>query len=529
MKKYISFLLAFFMLLCLPVTARAEQQEGTLYWYETGSMTIVVEWDVEQPSITFTDPNGLVYNPAVQQEGTNAAVMNGVLYYNIEAPAAGAWKYSYEKGKNTTVEVWVQADAEPLEIETFTIGTVADNSLSASFRVSGPENQYVRYTISAVAGETGEKELENGSCTTGEDVSVTVGLQNLSSYTDYKLKLYVYYMFNGAEIFDSSVSDSFAYTNPNANNEAPTFSVKIRPDEYLLYVSWEDVSWSVDEILVAVFEDGNDPSYDTYDKYTDGLELSYAPSTKVVAVEMSAKVNGISTDPVRKTMNVADMALACPTGEAYNSVNYPITYKGMTGQQVDLVVNEKNETHQLTGDGTLSITLQDSWNQLSLVYTDSQDVQWELSRKVFVDRIAPVLNMSQNYDGMAVEGNKITIGGVVVDGKKVTVNGEEVEISADGLFGKEVTLEAGENTITVSATDALGNEARYTATVHSGEKAANSTQQEQQKQGDVPGTFLEKLVSPGGFWALLASGVVALLAIGYGLIFWRKEKKDEEV
>ena len=47
----------------------------------------------------------------------------------------------------------------------------------------------------------------------------------------------------------------------------------------------------------------------------------------------------------------------------------------------------------------------------------------------------------------------------------LTVNGEEVTVGSDGSFSTEITLEEGENTITVIATDTAGKSTTVTRTV----------------------------------------------------------------
>lgn len=530
MKKIISFVAAILMLLCLPLSVSAAEEGDLTYWYSDEGMVIYVRWDVEQPKIQFVDPDGVVYDPTVEQTGTVAAVIGNTLYYYIEAPAQGRWLYSYEKGKNTTVELHVQENNTPLEVTSFTIGEVTDNRLDATFMVSGPEDQHYSYRISAVVdGITGEKELSYGYGYTAREETVTVYLDSLSSYSAYKLKLYVYYEANSVEVYDIAYSEAFSVTNTSGDENTPAFCVTVQPDEYLLFVNWGEVNWQVESILVAVFEDGAEPSYDTYDpNEITGVQLSFAPSTKVVEVEMSAKVDGVSTTPIRKKLTVADMALSCPTEDAVNYVNYPITYTGIDKVMAELTVNDQTSSYQLEGDGILNVPLNDNWNELSLSYTDSQGVIWQISRKVFVDRLAPVLNMSQEYDGMAVEGKKLVVSGTVLDYHSVTVNDKEVTVNSDGSFSMELDLADGENILTVVAKDALGNESRYAAKVFSGKVTASAGGTQNQQQ-DAPGGFAEKLLGEGKYWALLGSGIIAVLVVGYALIFWRKEKKDETV
>ena len=525
MKKLVSILLVLLLVMSLPITAFAAPVDGTLYYSDDGSMTIYVRWDVEQPSVRFTDPKGNVYDPAVEKAGTGVAVMGNTLYYYIESPAKGTWRYSYEQGNNTSVEIGIQSNATPLKVESFTIGEVFNAYVQANFLVSGERYQSIRYTISAVAdGVQGEKELEYGYATANQEETVSVYLGGLASYDNYKLKLYVYYIEDDVEISDSALSDAFAYTNSYVDGYAPEFTVTIHPDEYLITVQWDRYSWRYQSVLIAVIEDNGEPFFDTYDVGTGSVQLSYAPGTKVVTVEMSAKVDGANTKPVRRTMNVADMKITCPDQEAVNYVNYPITYTNVE-LTAALTLNGETKQQQFSGTGILNVQLQDDWNDLSLTYTDADGVIWQLERRVFVDRIAPVLKMSQTYDGMAIQGTKLIISGQVTDGTSVTVNGEAAELGADGLFSKEVTLQEGENIISVAAVDGLGNEARYSAKVYSGKiTGANGDQDGQQ---GATGRFAEKLLD--SYWPLVISGFVAILVIVYGVIFWRKEKKDETV
>jgi hypothetical protein len=523
MRKIISLCIVLALLLCLPFAASAAKVDGTLSWQGNGTMIIYVEWDVEKPAIKFTDPNGRTYDPAVAKDGTNAVVVGKIMYYQIDSPTRGTWRYSYEQGNNTSVNVYAKAETNTVEVESFTVGELNGTQLPVSFRASGPSNQTLQYTISLTAdGAGGQRDLCRGATTANKDTDLVVDLGRLSSYDGYKLRLHIYYNDGDLEIYDDAYSNAFAYTNPDADANQPSFTVTIRPDEYMVYVDWTLVTWGADSVTVAIFEDGGDPYFDTFENpaIEGSTKLSFSPDTKVVELELSAKIDGVSTSPVRKTMNLADMMLTCGEEKAINYVNYPITYTNTNKTVVKVAVGEQSEYRELTGTGVMNIALTDGWNQLAVEYTDAGGVIWQIGRELYVDRDAPVLRMSQDYEGIAIKGNKVTISGSTIDATQVLINGEAATLGADGLFSKELTLQPGENTITVSALDSLGNEARYTAIVYSGEV---TEQTDDDQQG-----FMEKLLG-GGYWVLLISGVFALLVVGYGLIFWRKEKKDETV
>lgn len=53
----------------------------------------------------------------------------------------------------------------------------------------------------------------------------------------------------------------------------------------------------------------------------------------------------------------------------------------------------------------------------------------------------------------------ITVTGTVSEAVRITVNGIEATVDASGSFSVEIVLQEGDNTITVTATDAVGNTA----------------------------------------------------------------------
>ncbi len=82
-----------------------------------------------------------------------------------------------------------------------------------------------------------------------------------------------------------------------------------------------------------------------------------------------------------------------------------------------------------------------------------------------IDTTPPSLNINTPADGVSVNTPEILVAGTTADANSspvtvsVMVNGTEqgnVSVSSDGSFSKQVTLAEGENTITVTSTDAVG-------------------------------------------------------------------------
>lgn len=533
MKKLLIILLTIFLCLPLCLVVHAETMETDLdYLYESQDIVIMVTWDVSEPSIVFISPDGIEYNPFSQYVNTNTILNEKSLYFTVKNAKSGLWRARYDKGSNNVLNVSMHTYSTPLFIDYFNIGTVSGNFIDVSFNVSADEEKYYRYKISAMTDHAGaEKELFQSSGYTGSETSISVNLSSLSSHSAYRLKLHVWYTENQADIYDFAFSENtFSYTNTDIDSYNTDYKLKVFPESGIINLSIPDITWRADSFLVAIFENGSaEPT--TFDEHStdsaETLQLTYNPQATKVDVEVSLKVNGVNTSPIRKTFEPKNFGISLPAGDATNSVSFPMTYKGMSSQLVNVKVNGYNTELVLNGDGELKINLGDNWNSIDISYEGTDNITWALSHELYVDRTPPILNMNQNYDNITLESDKLLVGGNVLDFNQVTINGSEVSVDDNGLFSMEINLNEGANIIEIIASDALGNEAKYTATVYRGTTPIDQDQSQtsQTEEEDEPlGDLYEKLT--GGFFPLIIASIVGVLAILYALIFWRKEKKE---
>jgi hypothetical protein len=117
-------------------------------------------------------------------------------------------------------------------------------------------------------------------------------------------------------------------------------------------------------------------------------------------------------------------------------------------------------------------------------------------------KIDTVVFLQVEVDKATVTKDRFTVVGRSEAGSKVSVNGEQVTPSADGSFSVEVSLKAGNNKITVQATDTAGNTDSKTVDV----------------TYNVPATATGMLVP-----------IVAIIAIaagaGVGALLWMRKRK----
>lgn len=529
MKRIIAIVLTLLLVGSFAITvSAATQEEDLIHLKKKKDIVIWVKWDVAQPEVVFISPSGQEYDPTATAENTDTIFSEKNMYYVIREAEAGQWKIRYDKGKNSTLEVSVHDYMAGIHVESFTIGQIADNHIPVRFKVGGKEGQSFSFRISAVVSHNGaEKELYSNGSRTGREEEIKVPLKKLSSYDNYMLKLYVWYEESGTEIFDFAYSEPFAWKNTSVDSSLPEVTTSVLPLEHLVRVSWPTDLRNADSVLVAIFEDdATVPSrYDTYDvRDYQSAELSYTPGASKITIEVSMNFHGIQSSPIRRTADLSDLKLQIPESTLLNSLSFPVTYQDMDAQSVQLQVGQRRNTATLNGSGTMTMTLADDWNTVSICYTDENLITWELRRDIFVDRIAPVLTMTKDYNGTSQKSGSLVISGKATDCVSLTVNGNDVAMDASGNFTWELTLANGSNTITVIATDAAGNEALYSAEVFRGDAAQKAAHES--ISSDQPGALVDLLTAPGNYWILLASSVLCLMIVVYALIFWRKGGKS---
>lgn len=153
-----------------------------------------------------------------------------------------------------------------------------------------------------------------------------------------------------------------------------------------------------------------------------------------------------------------------PLPEATNSGELSISGRGQANLTLILYLNE-SEAKKLTippdGNFKTNLLARDGTNIISAKLLDDQGNLSDLSNviTVAVKNKPPLLELATPEPNSTVTGEKNTI---VVSGRSdsentVIINNRLVVIRADGTFGHTLSLNEGENTIKVIATDPAGN------------------------------------------------------------------------
>lgn len=121
------------------------------------------------------------------------------------------------------------------------------------------------------------------------------------------------------------------------------------------------------------------------------------------------------------------------------------------------------------GQFSLPIELHDGANELTAeVLVNGKATDRSLPAIITLDTVAPELEVVSPVDGFRTNSEVLNVTGSAFDEfiNKLTVNGQEVPLEGSGAFAYRMLINAGENLITVTATDHAGNETTVTRTVY---------------------------------------------------------------
>lgn len=190
--------------------------------------------------------------------------------------------------------------------------------------------------------------------------------------------------------------------------------------------------------------------------YSDELNIRVLEKTKPVATIVSptqGSVLGSATQDI-----VMELSDAGGSGLNMASVVFKINNVQVSSglSWSDGAGGKKTCTYHATN-------LSDGSNSVSLQVTDNDGNVSDLASVTFViSTSAPTLNVTSPTDNLLTNSNKVTVAGTAAAGSdavtlsEVTINDTPADIGEGGAFSEEITLQEGENTITIVAKDSLG-------------------------------------------------------------------------
>ncbi len=152
----------------------------------------------------------------------------------------------------------------------------------------------------------------------------------------------------------------------------------------------------------------------------------------------------------------------------------PIRVTGtVSDQQSTLIVNGVT-VNQVNGEFSVDVAIEEGNNTIIARAIDQQGYEGTATISVSLDKTPPYITVASPQEGSTVYQDVISVNGLINDivrgvitdqDAQVTVNGTQATISNRSYLATNIQLQTGENTITIEASDAVGNVATKVFTV----------------------------------------------------------------
>jgi hypothetical protein len=144
-----------------------------------------------------------------------------------------------------------------------------------------------------------------------------------------------------------------------------------------------------------------------------------------------------------------------------------------------------------------AVTLNNGANQISVVAVDAVGNTSVISRTITFDAAKPVIAVAAPVDNSFTTSSVVTLSGSVDKSATVKVAGVAATVEADNSWSAAVTLQAGENTVEIVATDLAGNSssAKRTITVDTSSPSLAVVSPAQDVAVKVPNVLISGTVS----------------------------------
>ena len=201
-------------------------------------------------------------------------------------------------------------------------------------------------------------------------------------------------------------------------------------------------------------------------------------STQVVLIEGVNTITVVATDAagnkttvtrrVRRDTQSPIVNLTSPIDSLItNQLNVTVSGTVKDSTTVTLTINGINVPVGVGGAFSSQLPLVEGLNTITLVATDAAGNKTTVTRRVRRDTQAPTVSLTSPIDSLITNQLNVTVSGTVKDSTAVilTINGNSVSIGTNGVFSYQLSVVEGMNTITVVATDVVGNKTTVTRNV----------------------------------------------------------------
>lgn len=396
-KTLFKMLLVMALVLITPIQANAKTLDATLTEDYSNCLMKLSFKNEGLYQATVTSPDGKIYNFTQISETTMECI--------LEKAIKGTWLINIENA--------VSENKEPVEEEMETQEAPDENS---------------------------DEEMSAGDIDTIGEVTVSISIQKEQSPDDANA-IKIGRDIAGLEVYFKDDSIVAEWTDETCGN----ISIKV--------VNLDNAETLANESI------GNEKYFELpLKENVDRISIQIVPNN-------SLNVDGAETNLVFEVDNHPHATVTFPEQEYSNQATLPVDVTmdssyGVYVENNDAPVLEEGLIQK--GVYTYNVPLiKEGENIIKFYIVDEEGNMRSTSKTIIKDTVAPVLELSQEYDGIETHDLSYLISGKVKDYSLFTINGESITPATDGYFEYNCSLHLGTNLITLQASDLAGNLTEY--------------------------------------------------------------------
>ncbi len=385
-----------------------------------------------------TDPNPTdILTYALTQAPAGMVIdASGIITFTPTATGSEVVRVEVDDGNGGTVTqtyilVVTSADSEPPVI---TLASPDDGLLTNNgiLTVAGAIDEAGAVTVNGIAVTL------DASFAFNSTVTLTEGTNNITIVAT-----------------DSAGNTSSETRTVTLDTTAPVISLTAPEDNLQTADAQQTVSGNVNE-TATVSVNGVPVTLGAALAFSTVITLAEGPNT--ITVQATDDAGNVASLVRQASLDTAAPVITLTTPEDGLTTNdASLSVSGSLSESATVLVNGITAVVDAALGFSATVSLIEGANTLTVSATDATGNTSVSSRTVTLDTVIPVITINTPADGTLTNTAQLLLEGGISESATLLVNGNAVPLDAGLAFSTTLTLIEGNNTITLSATDAAGN------------------------------------------------------------------------
>lgn len=454
------FLAAVFLLTLSPRAAAKTGEYEIRLDEAKENYVFAIQWENsdQQADVVITSPDGKSYN---KDNMPQAEAGDGELMFWFASAQAGTWRVTITGEGLGTVTLDSGVMPGRMDIASFTVQITGETGV-ASWDIRDSEEE-LRLEVWAAPDPVGYGGQRLSSVRGAASGQCEFSLSGLES-GDYCLYLKAV----GTDgIFACRYADSpVSWRQEDALPRLDGVQARMLNED--LWLSWQE-NEDASEYRIRIY-DGSTGELLTDESVEKGETQwfgEFPDSVTTMEATVAAVRRGNTGDFERHTVTRGSfdgVTVTFPDGDNFNTRTVYVQVAFTGEYTVSAALNGEMVAEGSDKAGSYRVDMDEGDNRISFYVTDPSGNIRSFGKDLHVDVTAPQLSILKDLNGQSTSEGYVYLEGHTEGGALLTLNGEPVQ-TQNGYFSVRCPLSPGKNRLELLATDAAGNQAKYSAVV----------------------------------------------------------------